>query len=403
MNTPRSIKAALAAYLTAYSIYVGPSLFMQIAKSIYRRKPLKAQNVLLKEAEPRRFPAFCAYLVLLILSFDSALKGAVKNKTTRSRFSAFMGAYAATNLFSYLNRHNRRALSLLSSVTTVRSLDAILMKNVIGGSKSAASNYYSLIFILSCWRIMYCWFYHPEKLPRYYNQWISRMADADPRLLEALKSLHFGSLKYGSEAGSSKDLQDYAESLGLPRDAGNPAKVVPIPCSLIHHNISPSCEIHSLYRCYKLFVSAMSIYLPLHVFLRLRRKGPSALKYALIDATRSSSFLAVFTASIWYTVCVCRTHVTKALKLPPGYTDVTLGPLIGSLVCGFSVFLEKPSRRSDLALFVAPFALRSFIPSSPKLDAMQSSLGFSYMITAARENPESVRLGKLINRLFGSI
>ena len=45
--------------------------------------------------------------------------------------------------------------------------------------------------------------------------------------------------------------------------------------------------------------------------------------------------------------------------------DTSLGPLLGSAVCGLSLFVEKKSRRLDLAMYVLPRALETAIFAFP--------------------------------------
>ena len=39
-----------------------------------------------------------------------------------------------------------------------------------------------------------------------------------------------------------------------------------------------------------------------------------------------------------------------------------MGPLVGCLLCGWSIFLESPKRRGEMALYVAPRAMVTVLP-----------------------------------------
>ena len=77
----------------------------------------------------------------------------------------------------------------------------------------------------------------------------------------------------------------------------------------------------------------------------------SRLQHTLLSVLRSSSFLATFIATIWSCICTVRNAT---------HQDTALGPLLGSFLCGFSIFLERKSRRGELALYTFPRALYSF-------------------------------------------
>src|SRR5205814_8132431 len=42
--------------------------------------------------------------------------------------------------------------------------------------------------------------------------------------------------------------------------------------------------------------------------------------------------------------------------------DNTTGPFIGCLLCGWSILLESPKRRGEMALYVAPRAMDTVLP-----------------------------------------
>jgi hypothetical protein len=86
-----------------------------------------------------------------------------------------------------------------------------------------------------------------------------------------------------------------------------------------------------------------------------------------LSILRSSFFLTTFVVSYWLAVCVSRTLLLARL-LPWVSHDFWDGPhgcaFLGSLVCGGSIFIEQGRRRGEMALYVAPRALRTWIPDS---------------------------------------
>lgn len=224
------------------------------------------------------------------------------------------------------------------------------------------------LFASSAAIIMWSWFYSPERLPKQYNQWISKIASIDHRLINALRLCRRGDLVYGSTATQDADLPSLCRERNLPESWGNPAEVVPIPCELYHCGAGKSCEIHAGKRFVKTFQLAMRIYLPLQLlslFHRLSLTRQRILSMAK-DAARSSSFLAAFVTLFYYAVCLARTRLGPKIFSKKTVTsqmwDSGLCVLAGCLACGWSIMFEKAARRQEIASFVAPRALATLLP-----------------------------------------
>jgi hypothetical protein len=80
---------------------------------------------------------------------------------------------------------------------------------------------------------------------------------------------------------------------------------------------------------------------------------------------RSAAFLSTFVSSCWYGVCLTRS-IVFARMLPWISHDIWDGPyggiMAGSLLCGSSIWIENGRRRGEMALYVLPRAIRSFLP-----------------------------------------
>ncbi|KIW22209.1 uncharacterized protein PV07_12120 [Cladophialophora immunda] len=222
------------------------------------------------------------------------------------------------------------------------------------------------VFAGSAAIIMWSWFYSPERLPRSYNHWISKAADIDPRLIQALRLARQGNFVYGEDTGQAPLLIGLCRDLNLPEELADPSKTIPIPCELYHCGTGKSCEIHALSRFWRSWKFAMGIYLPLQLLTILRTPRLRSLLKAFPAAARSSSFLAGFVASFYYAVCLARTRLGPKIfsrkTVTPQMWDSGLCVLAGCLACGWSVLLEKPSRRQEIAFFVAPRALATILP-----------------------------------------
>jgi hypothetical protein len=222
------------------------------------------------------------------------------------------------------------------------------------------------IFATSASIIMWAWFYSPERLPRAYNKWISTAANIDSRLITALRRCREGEFIYGQETGQAPLLTSLCDELGLPQKWGDPSKTVPIPCELYHCGSGPSCEVHALSRFLNGFKFSLALYLPLQLLSKIRSPTLPAFRSAFTAAARSSSFLAAFISLFYYAVCFARTRLGPRLFSPktitPQMWDSGLCTLAGCLACGWSILLEKASRRQEIAFFVAPKALSTLLP-----------------------------------------
>ncbi|KAJ7169894.1 hypothetical protein C8R46DRAFT_216928 [Mycena filopes] len=82
----------------------------------------------------------------------------------------------------------------------------------------------SFVFWACSARIMWCFFYEPQRLPRSYVKWIGTLAGLDSRLLEALRVIRAKEWSYLTGSPShSHLLTTYARDLGHPAAWGDPS------------------------------------------------------------------------------------------------------------------------------------------------------------------------------------
>jgi len=191
-----------------------------------------------------------------------------------------------------------------------------------------------------------------------------------------------------------------ATSMGLPAEWGNPALlpthsgpaadviwaklglktrsgVGGLPCELLHGSQhGPSCSLNTASRAGQAFLQALAIYAPVHVLpvllsenrrRKLWRRPMDMLLRTAGNTARSSAFLASFVGLIWATICAGRSGVLPRIpgirgRLSHQFLDGPQGAaLMGCMVCGLSIFIETPSRRGEIALYVMPRAMRSLL------------------------------------------
>lgn len=121
---------------------------------------------------------------------------------------------------------------------------------------------------------------------------------------------------------------------------------------------SDSCTKHAFKDMILSIPSFAKLYLPIHLapIVIFRRKlvikrPKTVLKSLVKNVIFSTSFLATMVMLAKYTICLLR-NVNK--KPPPLASYI---PVLGGLVCGFSVLLERANRRKELSLFLIPHTL----------------------------------------------
>ncbi|ODV93805.1 hypothetical protein PACTADRAFT_24372, partial [Pachysolen tannophilus NRRL Y-2460] len=251
----------------------------------------------------------------------------------------------------------------------------------------------------------------PTRLPPSYRNWITKAANMDTELVEALRLMHSNQLFYGKPSENEKVLEPLCLRINIDPATGNPAKTFPIPCKVVHSGLTDSCEINSLIKFWKGFKFAFKIYAPLNSIIMLISAVNTKNKIMfrsifiknLISSLRSSIFLATFIALNWYPICLFRNKIGPFLskyKLLSSTVnnnfDKSLAPSFGSFICGLSSLIETSKRRKDLTLFMAPKALLTIIPLEAKesylrIESFAFSVFFAILVCYAKEHPKKIR------------
>lgn len=189
----------------------------------------------------------------------------------------------------------------------------------------------------------------------------------DLRLIEALRRCRRGEFVYGKETGQAPLLESMCKDYNWPLEWGNPMKTVPIPCQMVHMDCGPSCEVHAITRFARTLKIACATYIPLQIAFRPgAMKSMTSLARALSDAIRSSTFLSAFVTLFYYSVCLARKRIGPKIfdqkTVTPQMWDSGLCVGAGCVMCGWSILVENPRKRQELALFVAPRAAATVLP-----------------------------------------
>lgn len=259
------------------------------------------------------------------------------------------------------------------------------------------------IFSASSALVMWAWFYVPSRLPHAYNKWITSAAAVDARLINALRLCRDGRLQYGKDMGpDARLLEGMSRDYGWPLVWGDPEVSIPFPCTMVHMDCGPSCERHALMRILRSWRWSMATYLPLSMLLVLRKPNRNlrGVLRAVLSAMRSSAFLGTFIMLFFYGVCLARTRIGPLILgksvAARQAIDSGLCTAVGCGLCGWSILIERASRRKDMGLFVAPRALATLFPRRYALDKQwRETIIFAastaVVFTAIQENPKRVR------------
>jgi hypothetical protein len=185
-----------------------------------------------------------------------------------------------------------------------------------------------------------------------------------------------------------------------------------MPCELVHCGTGgANCYKNALYRWLRGWRMSMAIYVPVHLLPRLlfNPRGFASAPLAnmlktLMGAARSAAFLATFIVGNRFPICLARSVVPRWLPgVPFTFWDAGIGQALGSIACGFSIFIEEKRKRAEMALYVAPRALFATAESAKPgwlsqghrsalwAERMTFGTAVGVVVAAARYRPELLR------------
>ncbi|WPK23956.1 hypothetical protein PUMCH_001206 [Australozyma saopauloensis] len=412
------VNPALKAFAFAYIYVVAPKIFFKVLKLAKKRelsKGLPAAIATLRNAlKPSKFPALAAKLMLQINATEPLIYLFFKrlgylHKPRRRLFvstlvAAFLAALMHFPSFQNPGSIHGRQISLdLTLLVATRALDTVVSSAL---SRAGGSRYASLgdgaLFIVSSALIMYSWFYHPERLPPAYRNWITSAASMDDEFISLLRDVKNKKVAYGEKGPGEYLLKDFCERNNQPAEKGSLYLNQPLSCECVHAFLTKNCELHALWRFARGFTFAIKLYGSVNFVMLLLSKDKKnfarKLLRASLNAARSSCFLGTFIALCWYGVCLGRNRILPRLfpKVPRTRWDDTIAAACGCALCGFSCFIDTPQRRKELALFVAPRAVGTVISSEPTprnlwLERVTFAVSMAILVAFAKKEASSVR------------
>ncbi|KAH6982946.1 hypothetical protein BKA56DRAFT_631407 [Ilyonectria sp. MPI-CAGE-AT-0026] len=454
---PEILRPLIRAYLLGYATAVSPRLLTLVLQYVAKRRRAQlspdpedgsfaksAKHIVRMGFNLQRFPTFCAVLAggstILQVTISSPLSrihhGLLCSTRLARWLSTFIAAwYGIRLLHTYESRAYTETLPVkpdsppdarpqtiklagrtldLTLFALARALD-VVVGDLWARRKALRQAAHKLIdplaFAASSGLAMWAWFYAPETLPRTYNKWITSAASVDSRLIEALRRCRSGELQYGKDTGQAPLLQAMCADFKWPLAWGDPAASIPFPCEMVHMGCGPSCEYHAVSRFFRAWKWSMATYLPLTLAFALRNPSRKAIIRAIISSCRSATFLGTFITLFYYGVCLARTRLGPLLlgDSIPWRQRIDSGLCVGTgcFLCGWSMLIETPSRRKDIAMFMAPRAMATFLPRKYPLDkqwreTVVFAASTAVVFTCVKENPDRVRgvFGRLLKMVM---
>ncbi len=343
--------------------YGGRTAFALVAVALGKRRA--TVRGVLASTEHARWAAFLGSFLAI---HNSVMRGKRKMSPSGEHFrGAIAGAVAGITSICFAPAHAKPQLALLLAVraaeVAARSaaqrgvIPPVLADNADVKLMSAASAV-----------VMSCWIFQPRALDASYLRFLNRQSGKDVRLLRAIAAAFDGDLS--SKPGVLAALNDHRVAVSLQPLTLPPAHGCE-HCNVLHLP-AESCEGHLCTYLAAAWLRALPLYAPVHILplllfwpgLLLRKPG-TVLPAALLKVSRSALFLASFCTSGFAILCA-----SARLAQAAGVRSRRWHAQLGSALCGLTLFIEKPGRRLELALYTFTQALRC-MPHPGSNDALR--------------------------------
>lgn len=345
-----SVIATMKGFILGYGIKVSISLFRCLLKF---SRPRDGYLKLLRDRDHLDFGMF---LASGIGSFNLLYWPLRKMRGKKDGINAAIAGFIASfgMLFDSSKNATSRRLTF-ALYTGVRAMSFLSKKLYLCNDFFQAPLWQhsdSAIFTIACSEIMFDWFYYPKRLPAAYNHWITKMSCLDQEMRQALHMVHHGTIVEGVKTDFLRDwcLQRNVD----PREADFTKRVSRYAMCYPYDSYIAMLASRWLNN----FKMSVFIYTPVHLLplllfkFKLIKERPLEVLFRLAkNSVMSSLFLSTFIFILISNMCIWRVICG---------TDKTIGPTIGGCLAGVSIFLEKKSRRKELAMYVLPIAIHSW-------------------------------------------
>ncbi|KAJ3216115.1 hypothetical protein HDU67_009916 [Dinochytrium kinnereticum] len=283
----------------------------------------------------------------------------------------------------------------------------------------------SLLFMLACGSILYGYSMAPSTIPKEYYSWMIKTARMPAEML-LLNRTNVRSLETTGRGVLDLDQLSHAihkhggmnawKSLNATHRyiADTNGQIPVLPCSVMHPS-NDSCVSYSsnlFLRVTRMMapVNATINIVPLLLFKarEVLRSPVSAASRTVVSTLRSSVFLAAYVTTFQSGICVHRELIRRGiLKQDHKFVYYLLG-----FISGWSIFLEKRSRRAELVLYCLPKALeslymvllrRKLLIHVPGSEVIATCLAMGNLMSLYRCEPEAFGgfMSKIMDRMVG--
>eukprot|EP00475_Leptophrys_vorax_P039873 TRINITY_DN7298_c0_g1_i1.p1 TRINITY_DN7298_c0_g1~~TRINITY_DN7298_c0_g1_i1.p1 ORF type:complete len:531 (+),score=125.39 TRINITY_DN7298_c0_g1_i1:180-1772(+) len=404
------LKAARAFAIT-YGIRTGISVLLRLIY-IVRNRPAMLRSLTLMFSEENfkfRVPAVrmagwigtCVGLYEGTVLIDNWMNHRRLDAKPSPRSTLIAGAVSGLSLLMEFEG-NRKMIALYS---LVRLAHCIYASKRDEGKITPVRHGDSLLFALSSAQIMYAFVMRPDTLPKSFFEFMYRLQPVDRRILEAVRLNNRGD---PIDLNVVNSYVSKASSVAL-KGADFLSTSTPdiIPCTYIHPS-NLFCNENTFFITIRAFQRILPQYISLAVVPVLVLQLKSLIKNPLgvsvktaFSILRSSAFIAAFVGIYQRAICVSRQFLSK---------DFRFVYWLCGFVCSASIFIERPSRRVELALYVIPRGLdaffqqlvsRNILPNVPFFDVMLNCAAMSGLMYYFIHDKQ--HLAWLIKFLFGAL
>eukprot|EP00252_Welwitschia_mirabilis_P025869 TRINITY_DN8246_c0_g1_i2.p1 TRINITY_DN8246_c0_g1~~TRINITY_DN8246_c0_g1_i2.p1 ORF type:complete len:513 (-),score=84.57 TRINITY_DN8246_c0_g1_i2:234-1772(-) len=355
----RCVAASFKAFIIGAGLKGGLALFNLILR--LKRKLLSPSrnkgSKKIKETgssawkETFRYGLFLGAFAGTFTSIDESL-AALLGRDRGKRWRTFLaGALAGPSLLltGFDTQHNSLAVYILMRAAVLASRCGIKSEKFGFLCKPLTWKYGDVFLMcLSSSQILYSHILKPETLPPSYRAFLLKHGDKNALICEAVKELAIG-----KGFTTLEELEKYYKGKGMDVKLDPSMK---LPCSIIHGN--QSCHQHTISFFFSAIARSLPVYLPVYLIpalivhrQRLLKRPVPLLVKTFLGTARSTLFLSVYTASGWMWPCIILRIIGKF--------NVPLA-IVSTFPTGLALFVEKKSRRMEIALFCFARALESF-------------------------------------------
>eukprot|EP00897_Mesotaenium_endlicherianum_P006990 jgi/Mesen1/6319/ME000326S05458 len=346
-----AIGSLCQSFLLAYGVRVGIGVLLRAFKLV-RQRPvhsvldfqllLSEKNLIVREEACRNGLLFGGFTGLYH-GMRCLLRRLRGRETPLNSFLA--GSVAGLSVLALDDAGKRRmfALYLLARVAqcAFNSAESEGKLAVLGGHERKHVD--MLMFCAATAQIMYAYVMRPESLPESYWDFIVRTGPMPKPVLQAVRESCRGKIVDSTSLAAAMRQRTRA-----PLGIGPHPSI--IPCSILHPQ-SSSCVRHNGVAMRDTFQKTFPLYMSLTLVPFVFMQAPlKTAANATKSAVRSTAFISAFVGIYQGVVCLQRKVAERDHKLTYW--------LAGALA-GLSALLEKPGRRSELALYTLPRAVDS--------------------------------------------